>query len=72
MGAPCMEREAEEARMIPIGTVVFATDDSEAGVADARAWLASKGYTRADVRLIKREGQVLVIAERGLHGERGN
>lgn len=72
MGYACVERETEEKGMIRSGTVVFATDDSEAGVSDARAWLASKGLTRADVKLVKREGQVLVIAERGLDGERGN
>lgn len=46
------------------GTVLYASDDSEAGVTDARGYIRQHGFTRADVRLVKREGQVLVIAER--------
>jgi len=49
-------------------TVIFASDDSEEALADARAWLALWGYTRDDCKLIKRDGQILVIAERDIEG----
>lgn len=48
------------------GTVMYASDDSPESVAEARDYIRSHGYTRADVRLVKRDGQVLVIAEREL------
>ena len=46
------------------GTVLYASDDSDAGVTDARDYIRRHGFTRADVRLVKRDGQVMVIAER--------
>ena len=47
---------------IKAGTIVFATSDCKAGVADARAWLKEKQYTREEVRLYKEGGMVLVQA----------
>jgi len=44
------------------GVIVFATDDSRAGVNDARAWLREKGLTPDQVRLFKLDGQVLIEA----------
>lgn len=52
--------------VIPIDTIVFATDDSDNGVADARAWLQHHRLTIEDVRLFKREGQCLVVSKREL------
>lgn len=46
------------------GTVVYASDESDESVSDARAFIRDHGYTRDDVRLVKRDGQVLVIMER--------
>jgi len=46
------------------GMVLFASDDSDAGLADARAYIRQRGLTRDDVKLIKRDGQVLVIDKR--------
>lgn len=49
---------------IKAGTVIFATDDSREGVADARVWLRDSGLTPADVRLYKLDGMTLVQALR--------
>lgn len=51
---------------IPTDTVVFATDDSDEGIADARAWLEHHRLTIEDVRLFKREGQCLITSKREL------
>jgi len=50
--------------VIPADTIILATDDSEAGVSDARLWIKAQAFTADDVRLIKRDGQCLVIAKR--------
>ena len=50
--------------MIQPSTVLYASDDSDASVAEARAYIAREGLTGEDVRLIRKEGQVLVIAKR--------
>ena len=50
--------------MLPAETTLLATDDSEAGIADARLWIRAQAFTADDVRLIKRDGQCLVIAKR--------
>jgi len=54
--------------VIPRRTTLFASDDSDDALADARAWLALWGYTRDDCKLVKRDGQILVIAERDIEG----
>jgi len=42
--------------------VLFAmTPDDEAGVALAREWIKLQGLTGDDVRMVKREGSVLVL-----------
>lgn len=46
------------------GTVLYAGDDSPASVEEARDYIRTHGLTRDDVKLVKREGQVLVIAIR--------
>jgi hypothetical protein len=43
------------------GFVLFASDDSHEGQSDARAYIRAHGFTADDVRLIKRDGQTLVI-----------
>ena len=62
--------------MIKAGVVVFATDDSRAGIEDARAWLKEKGLTPDQVRLYRANGQTLVETikagvEIGPHSGRG-
>ena len=46
------------------GTVLYAGDDSPESVTEAREYIRTHSLTRDDVKLVKREGQVLVIAER--------
>lgn len=41
------------------GTIIFATDASAEGKADARAWLKAQGYTPAQVRLYELNGMTL-------------
>lgn len=43
------------------GFVLFASDDSAEGQSDARAYIRAHGFTADDVRLIKKDGQTLVI-----------
>ena len=47
-------------------SIMFCTEASDEGVADARAWVRRQGFTADDVRLAKRDGQVLVISRRPL------
>ena len=44
-------------------TVLFHSDDSDAGTQDARAYIARFGLTSDQVRLIKKAGAVMVIAK---------
>jgi preprotein translocase subunit SecA len=46
------------------GWVLYASDDSAEAVEEAREYIRAHGLTRDDVKLVKRDGQVLVIAER--------
>lgn len=57
--------------MIRTGTICYASDTSPEAVEEARAWITARKLTRADVRLVTREGQTLVIAERDLPDARG-
>ena len=53
--------------MIAPDTVVFATDASDEGKADARAWCRLQGFGSDDVRIVLRgDKQCLVIAKRGI------
>ena len=46
------------------GWVLYEGDDSPESVDEARGYIRAHGLTRDDVKLVKREGQVLVIAIR--------
>ena len=48
---------------LPPDTVIFATDISDAGIADARGWLKQQNYTGEQVKIVKREKQCLIIAK---------
>ena len=48
------------------GPVIFATDKSAAGLADAKAYIARFDLTRDDVSLVQQKGQTLVIAKRDI------
>jgi hypothetical protein len=43
------------------GYILFASDDSEQSIIDARQYCKDKGYGPDMVRIVKREGQVLVV-----------
>ena len=45
---------------IKTGFVVFATQDTPSGIADARAWLSENAMKQDQVRLYRLDGQVLV------------
>jgi ribosomal protein L36 len=48
------------------GPVLFASDDSEEAVDDAKAYISRFRLTHDDVQLVRREGQTLVIAKRNV------
>lgn len=50
--------------MIQTGTVMYASDDSPESITEAREYIKRMGLTAEDVRLIRKDGQVLVIAKR--------
>ena len=53
--------------MIEAGWVIFATDASDEGRAEAKAWCRAQGFTVEDVRIaIREEKQCLVIAKRSV------
>jgi ribosomal protein L36 len=48
------------------GPVLFASDDSEEAVEDAKTYISRFRLTHDDVQLVKRERQTLVIAKRNI------
>lgn len=50
--------------MIQSGHVLYASSDCPEAIEEARAYIAKEVLTSEDVRFIKKEGQVLVIAKR--------
>ena len=49
-------------------TVLFAcSDDTETCITMAREWVKQKQLTGDDVRMVKRDGMILVIAKRECH-----
>lgn len=46
------------------GFVLYASTDCEESIADAREYIKRMGLTGDDVRLIKRDGQILVLTKR--------
>lgn len=53
-------------RSIGEGHILYASDDSESSIAEAREYIARMGLTSDDVRLIRKDGQILVISKRSL------
>jgi hypothetical protein len=56
----CCATLGEEMHKIKIGTIIFATSDCKAGIADARAYLAEMKLKPDQVRLYRHDGQVLI------------
>jgi hypothetical protein len=53
------------------GTVLCAITDDEHGVHECRDYIAAQGFTREDVKMVKRAGMVMVIALKDMgYGER--
>jgi hypothetical protein len=48
------------------GPVLFASDDSQDALDDAKAYIGRFGLTKDDVRLVRSDGQTLVIAKRNV------
>lgn len=45
------------------GHILYASDDSPESITEARAYIAEQGLTQDDVRLIRIEGQIRVVAK---------
>ena len=46
------------------GPIIFASDDSDAAMIDAKSYISKYKLTRDDVKLVVRNFQTLVIAKR--------
>lgn len=46
--------------MIPAGFIIYASDDSEASITEAREHAKKQGLTPEDCRMIRRDGQILL------------
>lgn len=42
---------------------MYASDDSEASITDAREYIRQNGLTAEQVKLIRKDGQILVVAK---------
>jgi len=62
----CVDCFSVNHRMIPADFTLYASDDTDAAVSDARAYIKTNQLTADDVRLIKRDGMTLVVAKREL------
>lgn len=49
---------------IPLETVLYASDDSDASITEARAYIRQHSLTQDDVRLIRKAGSVMVVTKR--------
>lgn len=50
--------------VIQMGTVLYASDDSDESIQEARAYIKKNRFTSDDVRLIQKSGSTLVVAKR--------
>lgn len=55
--------------MVSKDTVLFWSNDSPESIQDAKQYIHAHKLTRDDVRLIKKEGEVMVISKRDLWGD---
>ena len=53
--------------MIPSDTILYASADHPESIAEAREYIKRMGLTADDVRLIRKQGSVLVIAKRDVN-----
>ena len=52
--------------MVKSGTVMYASDDTDESLTDAKQYISRMGLTKLDVKLIKKQGQILVVAIKGI------
>lgn len=52
--------------MVNKDTILFWSNDSPEGIQDAKEYIRHYKLTRDDVRLIKKDEQVMVISKRGV------
>lgn len=50
--------------ILPPETALYASDDSDTSIAEAREYIKRHGLTQEDVRLIRKGGSVMVVAKR--------
>ena len=50
--------------ILPHATVLYASDDSDTSIAEARNYVRTHGLTQEDVRLIRRGDSVMVVTKR--------
>ena len=46
------------------GTILYASDDSDQSIQEAREYIARTGLTEDDCRIIRKAGSVMVVAKR--------
>ena len=51
---------------IPNETVIYCSDDSPTSITEARDYIRQHSLTQEDVRLIRKDGSVMVVAKRGV------
>jgi len=52
--------------MIPSGFILYASEESEESITQARDYIKRMGLTESDCRLIRVEGQIRVVSKREL------
>ncbi len=55
--------------MVSKDTIMFWSNDSPESIQDAKKYIHRHELTRDDVRMIKKDEQVMVISKRGLWGD---
>lgn len=55
--------------LIGEGHILYASDDSPESITEAREYIKRMGLTADDVRLIKKDGQVLAVTKRRIWDE---
>lgn len=53
--------------MLSEGTTLYHSDDSEQSIKEAREYCKNNGYGKEDVKIIKKDGFVMVITRREIH-----
>ena len=56
-------------RVIEPGWILYHSDDSEASLTEAREYISDHGLTAEDVRLIRKDNAIMVVAKRRIWDE---